>query len=96
MEAHIAKVFSKLESLIVNPPATLDYEESKYIGFGKRTYETKTAIKPEGFNPNERMYYSKYESVYASTRHVLEQDMKHSNFQLEFLKERLANWKEVK
>lgn len=95
MEAHIQKVFSKLESFILNPPATIEYEKSTYLGFGKHKYETMTAVRPEGFDNTKRLYYSQYEATYFSVKRAMEQDLKHSNFQLDFLKERLANWKAV-
>jgi len=96
MEAHIEKVFSKLESFILTPPATIDYGKRNYAGFGKWTPETKTAVRPEKFNPNKNVNFSEYEGVYFSTKHHMEQDLSHANFHLDFLKERLANWKEVK
>ena len=87
IEQYIKLEETRLEEFINNPP-------EKIIS----RFNTREIIRPEGFNHNDKcfdircMTFGTYENEFRSIKYSIEENIKFSNMDLDFMKERLKNW----
>lgn len=89
VKLYLAKQEAALVSLMTNPPETLAYENS----WGQKVI---VVNRPENFNPNSGYGIMRsYQSLYARKKEEIGQEIKRAKFDIEYLTERLKNWKKV-
>ncbi len=90
IKEHIARVEAKLEEHMNNPPKTLTIKVGGYY-----SRETKEVTLPPTFdakNPPCCVGFYSYEGEHSDIRRKLQQDIKYSKQDLQYMEERLKNW----
>lgn len=92
VQNYIETATNRMNAMIAEPPATLTY--SKYAGATKPRIET-VVSKPEDFTFDSSRDYrmDSYSTIYHKQITEIKQFIRMATTDLEYLKNRLANWK---